>query len=223
MNEKYEIRGTAVSPPTGPLANVSVRGFDADPGIDDPLDSTDTDSDGEFELAFGADAIGGSLEGDPEVYVRVFDADDRELHTEPIVLSGATTRADIVVPADSTENGETRLALPSGQAVARAMDEDALSNEEIGFDAALDAYGQPGRTEAPLWYYVLGEARETTGGERLGPVGSRIVAEVLVGLAAADPSSFLMVEPGWEPTLPAPCSADGEFAMGDLLAFALDY
>lgn len=116
-----------------------------------------------------------------------------------------------------------RLGLPSGQAIARAMDEDVLSNEEIGFDAAIEAHDQPPETEAPLWYYVLGEARETTGGERLGPVGSRIVAEVLVGLAAADPSSFLTVEPGWEPTLPAPHSDDGEFTMGDLLAFALEY
>ncbi|WP_154019015.1 peroxidase family protein [Halococcus agarilyticus] len=116
-----------------------------------------------------------------------------------------------------------RLGLPSGQAVARAMEEEPLSNEEIGFDEALEAHDQPPKTEAPLWYYVLGEARERTGGERLGPVGSRIVAEVLVGLAAADPSSYLTVEPGWEPTLPAPHSDDGEFTMGDLLAFALDY
>ena len=115
-----------------------------------------------------------------------------------------------------------RLGLPSGQAVARAMDEDVLDNDEIGFDEALARHGKPADTEAPLWYYVLGEARAQTGGTRLGPVGSRIVAEVLVGLIESDPGSFLTVQPGWEPVLPAPYS-DGEFGMGDLIAFALDY
>ena len=47
----------------------------------------------------------------------------------------------------------------------------------------------------PLWYYVLCEAERKAGGEQLGPVGGRIVAEVLVGLLAADPRSYLRVEP----------------------------
>jgi hypothetical protein len=112
MHENYEIQGTAVSPPTGPLANVSVRGFDADPGIDDPLDSTDTDADGRFELAFGADAIGGPVEGEPEVYVCVYNA-DTELYTEPIVPSDTTTAVDLVVPTATIESGGTRSSYGS--------------------------------------------------------------------------------------------------------------
>jgi hypothetical protein len=115
-----------------------------------------------------------------------------------------------------------RLGLPSGQTVARAIEgAPVLTNEQAGFDEVLERYGQPADTEMPLWYYVLAEAREHTDGEHLGPVGSTIVAEVLVGLVASDTSSFLTVQPGWEPTLPAPHSGAGEFTTADLVEFAL--
>ncbi|RXK50348.1 hypothetical protein [Halorientalis pallida] len=82
------------------------------------------------------------------------------------------------------------------------MDVTVLDNEDIGFDEAL--------------------AREQTGGTRFGTVGSRIVAEVLIGLITSDPGSFRTVQPGWEPELPAH-DAGGKFGMADLVAFALDY
>ncbi|MFB6103103.1 MAG: hypothetical protein ABEJ73_11130 [Haloplanus sp.] len=115
------------------------------------------------------------------------------------------------------------LGLPSGQAVARAMGIDPLSNAEMGFDGSLSTHDQPADTEAPLWYYVLAEARELTDGEYLGPVGSRIVAEVIVGLIESDPRSFLTIQPNWTPTLPTPCSgATDDFTAANLLTFALD-
>lgn len=122
-----------------------------------------------------------------------------------------------------------RLDLPSGQSVARAMGENALSNEEIGFANVIEEYNArldstdtiSEDTEAPLWYYVLAEAEETANGDHLGPVGSRIVAEVLVGLIEADPSSFHTMQPKWTPTLPAPSSGSGSYTMADLLTFAL--
>jgi hypothetical protein len=55
--------------------------------------------------------------------------------------------------------------------------------------------------EAPLWYYILKEAEVHAEGKRLGKVGGRIVAEVLIGLLAADPLSYLRIEPRWRPTL----------------------
>jgi hypothetical protein len=114
------------------------------------------------------------------------------------------------------------LGLPSGQAVARAMGVEPLSNAAIGFEEIVEAHGQPEDTETPLWYYVLAEAGELGHGEHLGPVGSRIVAEVIVGLIDSDPRSFLTIQPNWTPTLPSPCT-DGsdDFSVADLLAFAL--
>jgi hypothetical protein len=57
------------------------------------------------------------------------------------------------------------------------------------------------------------------GGQHLGPVGGRIVAEVLVGLLHADPSSYLHDWPAWTPELSSRTA--GEFTMPDLIAFSL--
>lgn len=53
--------------------------------------------------------------------------------------------------------------------------------------------------ETPLWCYILREADACTGGHRLGPVGGRIVADVLVGLVDADASSFRQNNAEWRP------------------------
>jgi hypothetical protein len=45
---------------------------------------------------------------------------------------------------------------------------------------ALEEGGIEERT--PLWYYILAEAKAKGGGTRLGPVGSTIVAAVLIEL-----------------------------------------
>jgi hypothetical protein len=98
--------------------------------------------------------------------------------------------------------------LPSGEAVARLIGADALNEDEIG----LRRYGWSGET--PLWLYILRESSIRYEGDRLGEVGGRIVAEVLYGVIAADPESYLALEPGWSPTLPA----RGEtFRLTDLL------
>jgi len=104
------------------------------------------------------------------------------------------------------------LGLPSGEAVARAMRETPLTEEEVG----LGARGWRGET--PLWYYVLREAEVRNGGEYLGPVGGRIVAEVLLGLLDGDPGSYRASVGEWRPTLPA--ARAGDFTMADLLRFA---
>ncbi|WP_017558376.1 peroxidase family protein [Nocardiopsis baichengensis] len=101
-----------------------------------------------------------------------------------------------------------RLGLPSGQGVARAMGADPLTDEELDLP-------RPG--PAPLWFYVLREAEVQCRGRHLGPVGGRIVAEVVLGLMAADPASYLAVEPGWRPTLPS--QVPGDFTMPDLVSF----
>jgi hypothetical protein len=54
-------------------------------------------------------------------------------------------------------------------------------------------------------------------GLHLGPVGGRIVAEVLIGLMETDPASYLVRKPKWTPTL---TSAGTSFGMKDFLVFA---
>jgi hypothetical protein len=85
------------------------------------------------------------------------------------------------------------VGLPSGETVARYMNVASLSPEEVGLRGA----GWAGET--PLWYYILREAAVRTGGNQLGEVGGRIVAEVLLGMLHRDPASVLSAEPGWRP------------------------
>ena len=63
--------------------------------------------------------------------------------------------------------------------------------------------------QTPLWYYILKEAEVQESGLRLGQVGSRILAEVFVGLIQGDEASFLNVFPKWKPTVAALGTANG--------------
>jgi len=93
--------------------------------------------------------------------------------------------------------------LPSGEAVAQLIGADALGEDELG----LRDHGWHGET--PLWLYVLLESSVRHDGDRLGEVGGRIVAEVLIGLLSGDPQSYLRVQPNWTPTgVPAAQAGD---------------
>lgn len=114
------------------------------------------------------------------------------------------------------------LRLPTGQAVASALDLPVMSPaaiEEVAqsvSDAQLAAVRDSEFTQrTPLWYYILAEAA-ADGAGRLGPVGSTIVAEVLVGLIRGSKDSILRKK-DWKPSLgPTP----GRFALSDLLSLA---
>jgi hypothetical protein len=67
-----------------------------------------------------------------------------------------------------------------------------------------------------LWFYVLREAQVKAGGQHLGPVGGRIVGEVILGLIEGDSQSYLTQDPTWTPTY----GSDGSFLMTDLLTTA---
>src|SRR5262249_22254360 len=117
------------------------------------------------------------------------------------------------------------LGLPSGQDVAQAMgippdlivsSDNSHARFAVGTDYKLPN-GQPdpsvpppspqkahleevfGRS-TPLWYYVLKEAELVCKGTHLGPVGARIVAEVIIGLITGDSFSYLNQAPNWIPS-----------------------
>jgi hypothetical protein len=97
-----------------------------------------------------------------------------------------------------------RFGLPSGQAVARAMGITPLPPDRADCDD-------------PLWVYVLKEAAQEAGGQHLGSVGGQIVVEVFVGLLAGDPTSYLNLEPEFEPPIP---KSGEQHELADLLKFA---
>ena len=90
--------------------------------------------------------------------------------------------------------------IPSGQASARAMRAPTVPRSELSDIGAVFA---PFARSTPLWYYILAEAKALANGLHLGPVGGRIVAETLIGLLRADPTSYLSVYPRFEPFLGA--------------------
>jgi hypothetical protein len=85
--------------------------------------------------------------------------------------------------------------LPSGQAVAAQLGIAPLANADIAADNHIPRL-RPFVTDPayqdglPLWLYMLAESQIVHNGAKLGPVGSRIVAEVIGGLLAADNRSY---------------------------------
>ena len=106
------------------------------------------------------------------------------------------------------ERGRT-VGLASGEAIAREMGVEPLSEDQIGLAELGWKY------ETPLWLYILKEADVLEDGDRLGSVGGRIVAEVLVGMIESDSESYRAVEPSWTPTLPS--REPGGFGIADVL------
>ncbi len=112
-----------------------------------------------------------------------------------------------------------RLRMPTGQAVAKHMGLPVLTAAQLRATAINNQQRErlePFVTRTPLWYYLLAEAKHH-GGNRLGPVGGTIVAEVLIGLVRRSTDSILSV-PGWKPSLPS--AKPGTFTLTDLLRFA---
>jgi hypothetical protein len=116
------------------------------------------------------------------------------------------------------------LGLPSGQGMADSFGIVSMTVAELtsGLPATetnlLNSNGGLLFNKTPLWYYVLREAAVLGGGNQLGPVGGRIVAETFVRILKRDASSYLNVPGGFTPMLPS--AAPGAFTVADLLRFA---
>jgi hypothetical protein len=99
-----------------------------------------------------------------------------------------------------------QYGLATGQSVAQAMGVPPLTIGGGGF------LGQ----HTPLWYYILKEAELLENGERLGPVGGRIVAETFIGILKADPDSISHPQNWHEVTTLPP----NQFTMAELIDVA---
>ena len=141
-------------------------------------------------------------------WARLFDAPGRPAAARAKKIDGRLVGALIALPVALTGDVEVQefhslavrdlqrgqgVGLPSGEAVARFLNEEPLTRGEVGAAKA----GWSGET--PLWYYILREADVRSNGNRLGPVGARIVGDVLVGLLDLDLSSVRHAPVGWQP------------------------
>ena len=116
----------------------------------------------------------------------------------PRLASGLGARTETV--RQMTARTQRRLlrgylsSLPTGQAVAARMGYDPMGALDIlGTDPVLAQALRAGGFEesTPLWFYVLREAELIGGAKTLGPVGSRLLAESVLGLLNADSESYL--------------------------------
>jgi hypothetical protein len=131
----------------------------------------------------------------------------RALIELPKELSGVDTNDEYASLAARDLARGPMAALPSGEAIARELGIPPLGARTVG----LGSLGW--RYETPLWLYVLREAEVLCGGEQLGPVGGRIIGEVLVGILDHDPKSFRTLEPEWQPWL----GRNDSFSLSDVL------
>ena len=124
----------------------------------------------------------------------------------------------------SGENASRQIDLVLEQAGRKIPPVGTLSEDEIAADEDEDVrciLEDPGmRGNTPLWFYILKEAQLRERGERLGPLGGRIVMEVLYELIAHSNYSILQ-EKNWRPCLPSVSGGKG-YSMTDLLALAGD-
>ena len=145
----------------------------------------------------------------PQASKRIDAVYTRGLMHLPPQLTGELAQPEHAALAYRDMQRGASLGLPSGEAIAEALDLAPLRREELNMPEGLCSDG------TPLAYYIQREAMVQHDGEYLGDVGGRVLAEVLLGLLLADPTAYLHAQPDWRPTLPA---ADGNFRLADLLA-----
>jgi hypothetical protein len=116
------------------------------------------------------------------------------------------------------------LGLPSGQATATALGLTPLSTADLmsGLPAdeivLLNSGGGILLMKTPLWYYILREAAVVNGGDSLGPLGGKIVADTFVRMLKRDANSYINKTGGFTPFLPS--DVLGNFTVTDIIKFS---
>ena len=126
----------------------------------------------------------------------------------------------------------SRLMTPEKEAALDPGDAADFALVQRNRAKILQDFGNTGLAgSTPLWYYILREAEyygvtkdlnekgAVFGGQHLGPVGSRIVAETLIGLLWMDQGSFLHDPRGFSP-IPQ-ITRGKELTLAVLLEYAL--
>jgi hypothetical protein len=164
---------------------------------------------------------------------------------DPSLVGPLSTLPDTIAPdiprALALRNLERafRLGLPTGQTVARAFGVTVIPDNKLMIGKAT---GDPTDKQipiveidpvftrnCPLWTYILAEAPHhmtqvevpadgapgKIGTPQLGPVGGRIVAQVILGLLLGDKTSQLSADPEWAP------ATGPDFRLRDFVRYAL--
>lgn len=145
--------------------------------------------------------------------------------TRQFSVSSTPANADAALPARTLLRG-ARMRLPTGQMVADALKVKRLETNQIlaGENVKL-LMKYDFHTNTPLWFYILKESEVNNYQkpyDRLGRVGSWIIADTMIGALAADPRSYLHADPklgNWEPTFKSDAPTNLPYSLKNLLEF----
>lgn len=139
--------------------------------------------------------IGGSFAA-PQMARKIDPLISPALGSLPVTLPGSTMPIGALLQHLARRNllRGFRLSIPTGQALTIGMQVKALTQAELrgtpGTPIHAAVVGGGFDVATPLWYYILREAEVQQGGNRLGSVGSRCVAETLTALVRRDGASY---------------------------------
>ena len=141
---------------------------------------------------------------------------------------------DVSVPADQIWTAGSRLAKtkpPADPKDAKDLADTTEARQKV-YRAWVAEDGRL-KDNTPLWYYILREAEwygvskdeneagVAFGGQHLGPVGSRIVAQTLVGLLDLDKNSVLHAPAGFVPIADIAPAGRTSATLAGLVRYAL--
>lgn len=110
------------------------------------------------------------------------------------------------------------IGVVSGEELAEFFEVPKMAQSSIvdqaKYPQAHSLFTQDGPFKTPLWYYILKEAETTSGGHMLGPLGSRLVGEVLAG--AIYYSDDFRFDDNWQSQI----TGKNQVTLRDLIYFA---
>jgi hypothetical protein len=135
---------------------------------------------------------------DTTIVDALFNLSDESIHPFVALFTDFETKA---LPVRTLYRA-IAMKICTGEMARDTLDPCGILCEPIGYDPFRDLrdLGLIGQT--PLWYYLLLEAEVCEKGARLGPFGSRLIAEVIDGALRNDPHSILREmerDPAWRP------------------------
>ncbi|MEZ4452596.1 MAG: peroxidase family protein [Nannocystaceae bacterium] len=139
---------------------------------------------------------------------------DTYLDPQLFQLPFAPAGDDQLLPLRNLIRSERVYRVPRAGTVANALGLPLGVSSDA--EAQLAAAEISNVADAPLWFYVLGEAANTGG--KLGAIGGLLVAWTLLRLLRCDRDSYVNAPEPWKPVLKV--SAAGSFSMEDLLSIA---
>lgn len=102
-----------------------------------------------------------------------------------------------------------RLSIPSAQGCLDALQHKGIELQKLTEEQLLEGHTSNAvkagnfHKSTPLWFYILKEAEILNNGDSLGPLGTTLVADTLLGLLKHTPRSYINEAPGGESWMPA--------------------